>query len=259
MTTVWDPALYLRHADHRGRPFGELLARVPVDAATVVDLGCGAGNLTSMVRARWPEATVVGVDSSPEMIERARTDDPGTTYVVDDVQTWEPEAPVDAIVSNAMFQWVPDQLDVIERLLQHVAPGGAFALQVPHNFDAPSHRILAELGAEEPYAQHTSGAGRAYGTTAAEYLRFFADRGWSADVWETTYQHVLPGEDAVWSWISGTGARPFVQALPDDLREQFVEEYKARLRVAYPRESWGTALPFDRVFAVAVREDRPVA
>ena len=106
MTTVWDPALYLRHADHRGRPFAELLARVPVDAATVVDLGCGAGNLTSMVRARWPEATVVGVDSSPEMIERARTDDPGTTYLVEDVRTWEPEAPVDAIVSNAMFQWV---------------------------------------------------------------------------------------------------------------------------------------------------------
>ncbi|MEH3034421.1 MAG: methyltransferase domain-containing protein [Aeromicrobium erythreum] len=251
--TTWDPSLYLRHADERGRPFAELLARVPVEARTVVDLGCGAGNLTATIRDRWPDAGVVGVDSSPEMVERARADDPDGTYVLADVSTWEPDEPVDAIVSNAMFQWLPDRLDVIDRLLHRVAPGGALALQVPSNFDAPSHRILAELGAEEPYADHTAGIARADGTSAGEYLTFFAERGWSADVWETTYQHVLPGEDAVWGWISGTGARPFVQALPDSLREQFIEEYKARLRVAYPREPWGTVLPFSRVFAVATR------
>ena len=154
-----------------------------------------------------------------------------------------------------MFQWVPDQLDVIRRLARHVAPGGAFALQVPNNFAEPSHVLLHELSSQPPYAEHTTGLHEPRGTDPQAYVELFAGTsdglGWSVDVWETTYLHVLTGMDPVFSWISGTGARPVLQALPDDLRPRFEEDYKAALRDAYPSRPWGTVFPFARVFAVA--------
>ncbi len=255
--TTWDPELYLRHADERGRPFLDLLARIDVTPYSIVDLGCGPGQLTPVLRERWPHAMIHGVDSSAEMIEaaRQRDDGPSVSYVEADVATWEPAAPVDLIVSNAMFQWVPDQLDVIRRLAGRVAHGGAFALQVPNNFDAPSHVLLHEIAFQTPYVEHMPDLDRPRGHGPAEYVELFAGisdgLGWSVDAWETTYMHVLTGVDAVFSWISGTGARPVLQALPDQLRDRFVEEYKEALRDAYPAKPWGTLFPFTRVFAVA--------
>jgi trans-aconitate 2-methyltransferase len=255
--STWDPELYLRHADERGRPFLDLLARVDVTPYSIVDLGCGPGQLTPALQERWPHAMILGVDSSAEMIETAgrRDDGPSVSYVQADVATWEPAAPIDLIVSNAMFQWVPDQLDVIRRLAGRVAPGGAFALQVPNNFDAPSHVLLHDLASRAPYAEHLPDLSLPRGHGPAEYVELFAGisdgLGWNVDVWETTYLHVLTGEDPVFSWISGTGARPVLQALPDELKGQFVEEYKQALRDAYPAEPWGTLFPFTRVFTVA--------
>lgn len=253
---VWDPDRYLAFADDRSRPFVDLIARVEGRPGTIVDLGCGPGHLTEVLRARWPDARVHGVDASPEMVERARAGntDPRADYELADASTWAPSDPIDLIVSNAMFQWIPGHLGVIERLCAHVAPGGSFALQVPHNLDGHSHRLLRELAAREPYAQHVDDRQLLRSTDGPEpYLELFAGLGWHADVWETTYLHVLAGDDPVFDWISGTGARPVLQALPDDLRARFEEEYRARLREAYPRRPFGTVLPFRRVFAVAHR------
>lgn len=250
---TWDPNRYLQYADERSRPFVELVARVQGDPRTIVDLGCGPGHLTAVLRARWPDATVLGVDSSAEMIERARADndDPKASYLQADVATWEPDAPVDLIVSNALFQWVPDQLAVIERLRTHVSPGGTFALQTPDNYRGHSHRLLDEIASRPPFGELTEGLHDDRGTAPATYLDLFSRAGWATDAWQTTYLHVLQGEDPVFEWISGTGARPVLEALPEPLREQFVDEYKAALREAYPAQPWGTVLPFARVFAVA--------
>jgi trans-aconitate 2-methyltransferase len=252
---TWDPNRYLRYADERSRPFVDLVARIEGEPRTIVDLGCGPGHLTAVLRARWPGATVLGVDSSEQMIDRARAenDDPGATYVRADVSTWEPDAPVDLIVSNALFHWVPDQLAVIERLSGHVAPGGSFALQTPNNYAAPSHRLLDEIASSAPFGALTQGLHEDRGTAAATYLDLFVRAGWEADAWETTYLHVLQGDDPVLDWISGTGARPVLEALPDDLRAEFVAQYGAALREAYPAQPWGTVLPFTRVFTVARR------
>jgi trans-aconitate 2-methyltransferase len=251
----WDPDLYLRHADERGRPFHDLLARIDVTPASIVDLGCGPGQLTPVLHGRWPTAWIVGVDSSPDMIAaaHAQADDVNVEYVEADVATWQPDGPVDLIVSNSLFQWVPDQLDVIGRLAAHVAPGGAFAIQVPNNPDASLHTLLHEIASRPPYVEHTTGRPGPSGTDPQAYLGLFAGLGWDVDVWETTYLHVLHGDDPVFSWISGAGARPVLQALPDELRTRFEDEYKAALREAYPPEPWGTVLPFARVFAVAQR------
>jgi trans-aconitate 2-methyltransferase len=247
----WDPERYLTYADERGRPFVELLARVAAeDPARVVDLGCGPGNLTRLLADRWPRARVTGVDSSPEMVERARHV-PGVTWQVGDVRTWRPAEPVDVLVSNATLQWVPGHLDLLPRLVAHVAPGGWLAFQVPGNFDEPSHVIRRELASEPPYAEHTAGVASPAAFGPEVYLDALVALGCEVDAWETTYLHVLTGEDPVFTWVSGTGARPTLQALPDELRGDFESELKARLRKAYPAGPAGVVLPFRRVFVVA--------
>lgn len=257
MAHTWDPDRYLTYADERGRPFVDLIGRIDADSPrTVVDLGCGPGNLTALLAARWPDADVVGLDSSPQMIESARRDVPGISFDVADLRDWAPAEPVDVLVSNATLQWVPGHLALLPSLVNAVAPGGWFAFQVPGNFDEPSHTIRRDLAALPEYAPHTADADHPASHDPATYYDALAAAGCSVDVWETTYTHVLRGPDPVFTWVSGTGARPTLQALPDDLRPAFEAEFKARLAAAYPARSDGSVLlPFRRIFAVAQRVD----
>jgi trans-aconitate 2-methyltransferase len=250
----WDPDRYLTYADERGRPFVELVARVGAASPNrVVDLGCGPGNLTTLLRARWPDATVVGLDSSPEMVEQARGVDPSVSWQVGDLRDWAAAGGerVDVLVSNATLQWLPDHLDLLGDLIARVRTGGWFAFQVPGNFGEPSHTIRTELAAETSYAAHTQGVAVPSSHDPAVYLERLAALGCEVDAWETTYLHVLTGPDPVFTWVSGTGARPTLQALPDDLRPAFEEEFKRRLREAYPERDGRVVLPFRRVFVVA--------
>jgi trans-aconitate 2-methyltransferase len=253
MSHQWDPERYLVYADERGRPYVDLLARVgATDPGRVVDLGCGPGNLTVLLKERWPSADVVGVDSSPEMVARAASVE-GIRVEEGDVRTWRPEGLVDVLFSNATYQWVPGHLDLLPDLVGHVAPGGWFAFQVPGNHDEPSHALLHDLAADPRFAAHTRGVARPHSHDPAVYADALRDLGLEVDAWETTYLHLLTGEDPVFTWISGTGARPTLQALPDELRAVFVQEYKALLRDAYPPGPHGTTLPFRRVFVSATR------
>ncbi len=252
---TWDPERYLTYADERGRPFVELLARVGAErAADVVDLGCGPGNLTRLLAERWPDATVVGIDSSPEMIEAAHRDVPGIDFEVADLRDWAASArQVDVVLSNATLQWLPDHLELLPALVDRVSPGGWIAFQVPGNFDQPVHTIRAQLAAEPPYDEHTRGVAVPASHEPQAYLAALADLGCTVDVWETTYLHLLTGDDPVFTWTSGTGARPTLQALPPDLRGRFEAELKARLREAYPDRGYGVVMPFRRIFAVGSR------
>jgi trans-aconitate 2-methyltransferase len=256
MAHTWDPDRYLTYAGERGRPFVELLARVAAPApTTVVDLGCGPGNLTALLRERWPEADVTGLDASPEMIERARETGARIAFEVADLRDWRPERPVDVLVSNATLQWVPGHLDLLPGLLEAVRPGGWLAFQVPGNFDQPSHTIRRDLAAEPPYAAATRGVAAPDAHDAGTYLAALAGLGCTVDAWETTYLHVLTGPDPVFTWVSGTGARPTLQALPDDLLPGFEAEFRRRLAEAYPTTPYGVVLPFRRVFVVAHRPE----
>lgn len=250
---TWDPERYLTYADERGRPFADLLARVgAAEPGRVVDLGCGPGNLTGWLRQRWPSAQVTGLDSSPEMVARAReTGPPGVRFDVADLREWRAGRPVDVLVSNATLQWVPGHLDLLPQLVGQVAAGGWLAFQVPGNFGEPSHVLLHELAADERFARHVEGVARPAAHGPEVYLDVLLALGCRVDAWETTYLHLLPGEDPVFAWISGTGARPVLQALPEPLREEFEAEYMTLLREAYPSGPHGTVLPFRRVFVVA--------
>jgi trans-aconitate 2-methyltransferase len=252
---AWDPDRYLAFADERGRPFVELVARIGAEhPRTVVDLGCGAGNLTTLLTRRWPEARVLGVDSSEEMV-RAAPVDAGVEFTVGDIEDWRSATGwtggVDVLVSNAALQWVPGHLDLLPGLVETVSPGGWLAFQVPGNFEEPSHTLRRELAAEPAYAEHTAGVATPDAHDAATYLRALRDLGCEVDAWETTYLHVLEGPDPVFAWVSGTGARPTLLALPGDLRADFEAELKRRLREAYPARGGAVVLPFRRVFVVA--------
>jgi trans-aconitate 2-methyltransferase len=253
---VWDPVHYLRFADERARPFHELVARIGTDAPReVVDLGCGPATLTTSLLERWPDAHVTALDSSPEMVERAREHErPGRLDVaLADLRDWRPARLVDVLVTNATLQWVPGHLGLLSGLVDVLSPGGCLALQVPGNFGEPSHVLLRELAEREPWRARLADVAWPSAHDAATYLETLTGLGLLVDAWETTYLHVLPGDDAVLDWISGTGARPVLTALTDDERDSFLAEYRPALRAAYPRRDYGTVLPFRRVFAVARR------
>ncbi len=249
---TWDADRYLAFADERRRPFVDLVGRVRAEAPrTVVDLGCGAGNLTVLLAERWPDAQVTGVDSSPDMVKAAPAG-AGVEFTVGDVNDWRaPSGSVDVIVSNAVLQWVPGHLDLLPGLVESLTPGGWLAFQVPGNFHEPSHTLRLELAAEAPYAEHTAGVADHGAHDAATYLQALRHLGCEVDAWETTYLHVLRGPDPVFTWVSGTGARPTLQALPENLRPPFEDEFKKRLREAYPERTGAVVMPFRRVFVVA--------
>ncbi|MGI5167226.1 trans-aconitate 2-methyltransferase [Spirillospora sp. CA-253888] len=253
---VWDPAQYGVFGDERGRPFAELLGRVRLAAPRrVVDLGCGSGELTAALARRWPDAEIHGIDSSPEMIESARAhQDARTRFEVGDVTAWRPAAPVDLIVSNAVLHWVPEHADLLPRWGEALAPGGVLAFQVPGNFDAPSHALLRELCESPRWRDPLAGAVRRDPVRdPAGYLDLLAPLGYAVDAWETTYAQVLQGDDPVLEWVKGTALRPVLARLGPGDTDDFLQEYGARLREAYPPASYGTVFPFRRIFAVARR------
>ena len=259
---MWDPAQYLHFADERSRPFFDLAGRIAaVDPGYVVDLGCGPGQLTATLATRWQQPTVLGIDSSAEMIGAASAADYGggsladrLSFAVGDVSDWKPDRAPDVIISNAVLQWVPGHLQLLPRWAGYLAPGGWLAFQLPGNFDQPSHAVLRELAAGEPWRDRLAGVqlNRQAGDPAS-YLAVLAGEGLAVDAWETTYLHVLHGPDPVTEWYKGSGLRPVLAALGPDEAREFVRQYGARVRAAYPAADYGTVLPFRRVFVVAQR------
>lgn len=262
MSTAWDPQQYLRFTDHRTRPAQDLLARVPLaDPAHIVDLGCGPGNSTRALKARWPQAQVTGLDNDLAMLSAARTADPDGVYGPADAGVWRPGPEVDLLFSNAVLHWLDDHACLFPALLAALRPGAVLAVQVPGNHHAPSHTLLAETAASRPRWQAVlSPALRPDPVlTPAEYHRLLAPLSAGLDVWETTYTQVLTGEDPVLEWVRSTqlrGVQAALRTLPDGAAEAaaFEAAYAARLRAAYPQQADGTTLfPFRRLFMVAVR------
>lgn len=254
---TWDPLQYGRFATERARPFYDLVRHVDVPwAASIVDLGCGPGTLTADLAARWPAARVVGVDSSEAMLAAARQlEVPGRLeFVLGDLRAFGPEGPVDVLVSNATLQWVPDHLGLIARLSSFLAPGGVLAFQVPGNFTEPSHVLLRALAESARWRDRVDpDLSWPASHDPADYLVALRSAGLEALAWETTYLQVLAGTDAVLEWMKGTALRPVLDALEDADAADFLREYAAVLRDAYPISTGTTLLPYRRVFAVGQR------
>lgn len=257
----WDPQQYQQFAGPRARPFGDLTARIGTRAPRrVIDLGCGDGELTATLAQRWPDAQIVGLDRSAEMLSRAAPrSGRGLTFRQADVAIETADPVADVVVSNALFQWVPNHVEVMRRWIRALAPGAWFAFQVPGNFAAPSHAIMRDLVASDPWSSLLpAGTLRHEDAVCAptEYARIFLAAGWTVDAWETTYVHLLGGPDPVLEWVRGTGLRPVLAALAPDRVAAFESQYAARLREAYPAGTQGvTPFEFRRIFCVGHRPD----
>jgi trans-aconitate 2-methyltransferase len=268
---MWDAGQYLRFGGERARPFFDLVAQVGAASPRyVADLGCGPGTLTAALARRWPDASVVGVDNSPEMIAAAKVSTvPGTTgqtasgqeaphlsFTLGDVRDWRPERPLDVLVCNAVLQWVPGHEELLLRWADLLAPDGWLAFQLPGNFDQPSHTLVEEMARSPRWRGLLADArlNRQAGDPA-DYVSLLARPGFEVDAWETSYLHILHGENPVLEWTRGTTLRPVLAALDAGQAAAFALEYGQRLREAYKPHPFGTVFPFRRVFAVVHRTD----
>jgi trans-aconitate 2-methyltransferase len=253
----WNPALYTRFEDERTRPAAELLARVPLDAPRLAyDLGCGPGNSTALIAARFPEAEVIGLDTSPSMLESARTRLPGLAFALADAATWTPERAPDLIYANAVLQWLPDHPVLLPRLFGLLAPGGVLAVQMPDNLAEPSHRLMRETAASGPWAAAIGDpavAGRlGRMLDPAGYYDLLAPLAADVDVWRTAYHHPMADAAAIVAWVRATGLRPFLDPLDPAQTEGFLAAYETAIDTGYPpRSDRRRLLAFPRVFIVA--------
>jgi trans-aconitate 2-methyltransferase len=250
----WDAKQYLRFGAERTRSAFDLLARI--DLATprrIVDLGCGPGNSTALLRERWPDAEITGLDSSADMLEAARRDHAGIDFVVGDIAEWTPDDGYDLVFSNAALQWVSDHERLLPRLIKAVAPEGVLAVQMPSNYDFATHRLMRQVAAEGPWRDRLAGARDPSPVKPPEfYYDCLAPKCRRIVLWETNYIQVMDGVDAIIAWLHGTGLRPFLARLEEQEQMLFLERYAALLAEHFPPQRDGRILlPYPRLFFIA--------
>ena len=253
---TWSASQYVKFEDERTRPVWDLVARLPVSGVRrAADIGCGPGNSTEVLRSRYPDAEIVGIDSSPDMIAAARKRLPDIAFEIADIVGWG-GSNFDVILANAVIQWIPDHESLLPALIARLAPGGALAVQTPDNLDEPSHRLMREVAADGPWASKLADAAKARATRRDPdwHFRLLRNHASRVELWRTTYFHPLAGAHAVVEWLKGTGLRPFLDPLEAREREAYLAAYEASIAGAYPAEADGVVLlPFPRLFFVATR------
>ncbi|MBM6592457.1 trans-aconitate 2-methyltransferase [Microvirga pudoricolor] len=251
----WSANLYLKFEDERTRPAVELLARVPLAGASrVTDLGCGPGNSTELLSRRFPDALVTGIDTSPDMLDKARVRVPGARFEQADIGAWQPDAPQDLIFANAALQWVPDHRTLLPRLASFLSKGGCLAVQVPNNLSEASHALMRDVARSGPWSRKLQGAAveRVAVASLEEIYAWLIEAGCTVDIWRTIYVHPLDGPDAIVEWLKSTGLKPFIDPLDEEERRDFLARYRDAIAGAYPLQSDGKVLlRFPRLSFVA--------
>jgi trans-aconitate 2-methyltransferase len=253
----WSAKQYVAFEDERTRPVRDLLSALPdVQARKVIDLGCGPGNSTELLAARFPGAVVSGIDSSPDMIAAAARRLPQVQFTIGDIESWEDPGPFDVILANAVLHWVADHPTLLPSLIARLAAGGGLAIQMPDNLDVPAHRLMREIAETGPWAKVLAEASKSRTPIASAdgYYKLLRPLCTRVDVWRTTYYHALSGgAAAVVEWFKGSGLRPFLDPLDAASRAAYLERYTAAVACAYPALADGSVLlPFPRLFIVGI-------
>jgi len=255
---AWSAGQYVKFEDERTRPARDLLAQVPLTRIErAIDLGCGPGNSTELIVERYGAAGVSGLDSDDNMLEAARKRLPATSFVKADLADWQPEEPVDLLFANAVFQWLPDHLDLLERLMDGLKPGGALAVQMPDNLTEPSHLMMEETARNGPWSEAFAKKSVRRNPLPAPsvYYDRLIGKSERIDIWHTHYNHPLANAAAIVEWVKATGLRPYLDHAGPDQRDAFAAAYLARIEKVYPPLADGKVLlRFPRLFLVAVRK-----
>ena len=248
----WNPTLYMQFGAERSRPAAELLARIPLnDVASALDLGCGRGNSTALLYQRWPNAAITGIDTSPAMLSEARNALPECHFVEADIRSLQPEIPPDLIYANASLQWLSDHDELFPRLISLLKHNGFLAVQMPYNWEEPSHVLMREVAKEQGYPNR----GRDPLPSVHRYYDILSQAGSEVDIWRTTYYHKMNSHQAIIGWVSATGLRPWLQDLDESQKQQFLARYHQRLQEHYPvQQDDQILLAFPRLFIVAQRK-----
>jgi len=252
----WSAARYRKFEAERNRPVLDLLAHVPTpQVRRAIDIGCGPGNSTELLQARYPDAGITGLDSSADMIAAARRRLPGIRFVTGDIRDWPVAGTFDLILANAVLQWLPDHRQLLPDLMERLEAGGTLAVQMPDNLDEPSHRLMREIAADGPWAGALAGtaARRAPRHDAGYYYRLLKAPAARLDIWRTVYHHPLTdGAAGIVEWFRGSGLRPYLEPLSNVERDAFLVRYRDAVAAAYPEEPDGSVLlPFPRLFILA--------
>lgn len=256
---AWSASQYLKFEDERTRPARDLLAQVPdLPPGPAFDLGCGPGNSTELIQQRFPDASLSGLDSDENMLLAAAKRLPGLTFEKADLATWVPPKGASLFYGNAVFQWLPGHIDILEKLTASLAPGGTLAVQMPDNVDQPTHVLMEETARSAAFADAFAGRTIRRNPLPAPsvYVERLSQHAPHVEVWHTIYYHRLANAEAIVEWVKGTGLRPYLDALPPERRDAFSSAYTDRIREAYPALSDGRVLlRFPRFFVVAVKAD----
>jgi trans-aconitate 2-methyltransferase len=250
---TWDPSSYAAYADHRLRPGLELMSRILIEPSLVYDLGCGTGELTHHLSRRWPGAKVIGIDNSQEMVGRAQPS-ATVTFVRQNIEDWRPESAPDLIFSNAALHWVGNHESLFPRLLSELSPGGVLAVQMPDNWEEPTHvAIYQEISRRGWTTRLEDHILQDPVARIEQYLAWLAGAG-RIDAWRTTYYQSMSGIDPVLGWVRGTVLVPVRSVLTEDEFQSLETALAAKYRSAYPSRPGGTTvMPMSRLFLVATR------
>lgn len=251
----WSAKQYLKFEEERTRPSRDLANAVPLKApGKIVDIGCGPGNSTEVLLQKWPLADISGFDASPDMIEKAKQRLPNVSFEIADLYQWQPQPDVDLLFSNAVFQWMPDHIKEMQRLLNSLKRGGVLAVQMPDNLDAPSHLTMAKIAQDERWKDRIGHTAREKLPGVSVYYDAFRPFTSKIDIWHTVYNHVLESHEAIVEWVKGTGLRPFLDPLDKQERDIYLSLYLQALKKAYPLQKDGKVLlPFSRIFLIFVK------
>jgi trans-aconitate 2-methyltransferase len=253
----WSAKQYVAFEDERTRPVRDLLSALPdIQAQRIIDLGCGPGNSTGLLAARFPNASVSGIDSSADMIAAAARRLPQVQFAIGDIETWNDPGRYDVILANAVLHWIPNHSTLLPALIARLARRGGLAIQMPDNLDVPAHRLMREIAEDGPWAAVLAEASKSRTPLAGAdgYYKLLRPLCSRVDVWRTTYYHALAGgAGAVVEWFKGSGLRPFLDPLDAASRGAYLERYTAAVAGAYPALVDGSVLlPFPRLFMVGI-------
>lgn len=258
MKDIWDSKQYLQFTNERLRPATDLIAQIHLDNPGVIyDLGCGAGNVTNLLKQRWPNAEIIGIDSSADMLAKAATETTEITWINADINQWNAEKPANLIFTNATLQWLDEHETLMPRLGKMLAPNGILAIQMPRNHQSPAHIGIIEAVEAGPWRERLQpllrfGKGNADPVAAPDvYYHLFEAYAKKINIWETNYLYVLEGENPVVEWLMGTGLRPIISALHEAEKKEFLQVFSEIIKKKYPKTAMGkTLLTYKRIFIV---------